>query len=238
MYRQYDWVEWDIKPACKNALNLTAKEVIEADFRDVYHYTDTIRCLKFEGVYYDDTFTPTTWLRAEEMQKIELTLMFTKSARDLTFSRMMRKPLSVMQFKVDEALGKINGEEDEYRQNLKFFVYSAHDDQVDDMMVWLDPTNYEMDYVLFSSMVDFELYQSAECMTNGAADESCFSVTIRYNGVELALSGCGEEPGCSFPDFVNYLGEIWYEQDISNKDLLNDACYQQYVPSEMFGFLN
>ena len=62
----------------------------------MYHYTDTIRCLKFEGVPMNWSFTDRTWLDAEEMQKIVLTNMFTDSARSLTFSRMMRKPLMHM----------------------------------------------------------------------------------------------------------------------------------------------
>lgn len=80
------------------------------------------------------------------MQKIELTLMFTTPTRRLFLSRMMRKPLAYMKQKVDQLLGIATTS-----TTLKYMVYSAHDDQVDNMMVWLNPTNYEMDFVLFAS---------------------------------------------------------------------------------------
>jgi len=80
------------------------------------------------------------------MQKIELTLMFTTPTRRLFLSRMMRKPLAYMKQKVDQLLGLATTS-----TPLKYMVYSAHDDQVDNMMVWLNPTNYEMNFVLFAS---------------------------------------------------------------------------------------
>ena len=89
------------------ALNLTALQIDTATFTDTYHYTDTIRCLQFEGVWFNYTFTDEQWLECEEMQKIELTLMFTTPTRRLFLSRMMRKPLQHMRTKVDEALGLI-----------------------------------------------------------------------------------------------------------------------------------
>lgn len=147
-YEKYDYVAWDIHHPVRVALDLTKKQIDLATFTDTYHYTDTIRCLQFEGVSFPYEFTDEQWLKCEEMQKIELTLMFTEPTRRLFLSRMMRKPLRMMQRKVEVALGQIQASA---QDDLKYMVYSAHDDQVDNMMVWLNPTNYEMDFVLFSS---------------------------------------------------------------------------------------
>ena len=61
------------------------------------------------------------------MQKVELTLMFTEATRKLFLSRMMRKPLNVMQHKINTLLGKTAVPSKEL-DKLKFMIYSAHDD--------------------------------------------------------------------------------------------------------------
>ena len=161
------------------------------------------------------------------MQKIELTLMFTTPTRRLFLSRMMRKPLQHMRSKVNQALGK---EQAGPENNLKYMVYSAHDDQVDNMMVWLNPTNYEMDYVLFASQVFFELSYSKTCLANEPS-ENCFHVEVLYNGNKLTLPGCTlyakEATGCSFPDFMTYMKSIWYTGPFENN--LDEACSQTYT---------
>jgi hypothetical protein len=142
------------------------------------------------------------------MQKIELTLMFTTPTRRLFLSRMMRKPLAYIKQKVDQLLGLATTS-----TPLKYMVYSAHDDQVDNMMVWLNPTNYEMNFVLFASSVFFELSYSKNCIASTPTIE-CFHVDVIYNGVKLELSGCQgstvDPTGCSYADFVTYMNSIWY----------------------------
>ncbi len=49
--------------------------------------------------------------------------MFTTPTRRLFLSRMMRKPLTYMKQKVDQALGI-----SQTSTKLKYMVYSAHDD--------------------------------------------------------------------------------------------------------------
>ena len=70
--------------------------------------------------------------------------------------------------------------------DLKYMIYSAHDTQVDNMEFWLDPSDYEMDYVLFASQVFFELKFSKECLAEHNSVD-CFWVDILYNNVPLAF---------------------------------------------------
>lgn len=84
-------------------------------------------------------------------------------------------------------------------------IYSAHDDNIANIMYWLHPLGVEMDTILFSSQVVFELKYYTECLAN-ANDESCFRVYVRWNGNELALNGCKNSydsngVGCSYADF-------------------------------------
>lgn len=111
-------------------------------------------------------------------------------------------------------------------------IYSAHDDQVDNMEVWLNPQNYEMDFVKFASQVFFELSYSKECIASESAGEDCFHVDILYNGADLSLSECSgsvvSETGCSYTHFKDLMHNIWYNgQDADNLDL---ACEQTYDP--------
>jgi len=55
--------------------------------------------------------------------------MFTRDTRRLAFSRVMRKPMDAMQNRVNELLG-LNYTE----SALRYTIYSAHDDQISDMM--------------------------------------------------------------------------------------------------------
>ena len=76
-----------------------------------------------------------------------------KNARDLMMSRMLRKPLAVMQKQVDDILGTKESflREDSDKELPKFFIYSAHDTQIDSMLVFLSGDKESFDYVPFSS---------------------------------------------------------------------------------------
>ena len=52
-------------------------------------------------------------------------------------SRMLRKPLGIMKTKVAEMLGKEVEASVEEDKDMKFFIYSAHDTQVVNMMGFL-----------------------------------------------------------------------------------------------------
>ena len=83
------------------------------------------------------------------MQKIKLDYMFTKEARKLAFSRMMRKPLAVIEGIVTCSIVGCGHPESE--PDLKYMIYSAHDDQISNMMMWLENSSVAMDYVLYAS---------------------------------------------------------------------------------------
>ena len=86
---------------------MTVEEVMQADFHTFEHYTDTDECLDFEGSehVHQDYFTDEEWLLTREFQRIFLTELFTDDARALMSARTMRKPLILMQQKVDTLLG-------------------------------------------------------------------------------------------------------------------------------------
>ena len=75
----------------------------------------------------------------------------------------MRKPLTIMEYKVYDILKQTNNPLANLNpiwKDLKYMIYSAHDTQVDNMEYWLNPSDYEMDYILFASNIFFELKYS------------------------------------------------------------------------------
>ncbi len=84
--------------------------------------------------------------------------MFTQDTRSLAFSRIMSKPMSEMQSKVESLLAKTPVSQ------LKYIIYSAHDDNIANIMKWMHPLDVQMDYVLFASQVVFELRYDSGCL--------------------------------------------------------------------------
>ena len=83
-----------------------------------------------------------------------LTDWYTEKARTLMVSRLLRRPLDIMQEKVNTML---NGTPE---SPLKFMIYSAHDTQVDNVMVLLKQNKTAIDYIPYASQVIFELTYS------------------------------------------------------------------------------
>ena len=154
-----------------------------------------------------------------------MTDWFTKGTRDLLNSRQLRKPMKLMQQKVNDMLG-IQNEDSDTSKDLKYFIFSSHDTQVDNMVVWLTQNKTSFDYTPYASNVMFELNYSDKCIEK-TPSEDCFGVEVMFNGETIDLcSGTGET--CSFGDFKEYMASIWYSGPHS--DDLDAACFQKYNP--------
>jgi len=53
-------------------------------------------------------------------------------------------------------------------------IYSAHDDQIDNIMVWLNATNIDFYTIEFASQVQFELTYNYDCLDDDEPTEECF----------------------------------------------------------------
>ena len=88
--------------------------------------------------------------------------IFTKNSRDLMMSRLMRRPYASMRRIVKEL---ISGDDKKGLFNdLKYIIYSAHDTQVDNLMVWLTQTKEIFNNIPYASTVVFELKYSPSCL--------------------------------------------------------------------------
>ena len=117
--------------------------------------------------------------------------------------------------------------------NPSLFIYSAHDTNVDNMLVWLTQDHNSFDYVPFASQVTFELKYSPECVENSPT-EDCFGVAILYNGLPMEFpnkcaGGDGfsdDQSGCTYTDFKQLMQSIWYKGKPVESANLDLACYE------------
>ena len=65
--------------------------------------------------------------------------------------------------------------EGHHGNSIKFMVYSAHDTQIDNMMVFLTQNKTSFDYVPYTSQVIFELKYSEECMQSSNVGKHCLT---------------------------------------------------------------
>lgn len=110
---------------------------------------------------------------------------------------------------------------------LRYFLYSAHDVQVANVLHWLEPVEYENVDVPYVSNFHFELHYNEEtCLSNSQVlnkQEECFTVKTLYNGQPLKFSTCLEanqlagrhSDRCTFKDFVEHINSLSFKGDLA-----------------------
>ena len=120
---------------------------------------------------------------------------------------MLRKPLNEMLSKVNDLMSG-----SEPASDLKFMLYSAHDDQITNMLTFLAA---DFAWVPYASTVTFELKYSVKCLESRTATDACFGVSVRSNGMPLRFPGCTGDnfvlEGCKWAEFKALMNEKWYD---------------------------
>lgn len=226
-YEDYLYIQSDIQSSVEAAYGYEPGTLDGITYNEMLSYTDTLTAEDYENIDVQQYFTDDLWLESREMQKIVLRLMFTKDSRDLFLSRMMRKPLQAMEKKISQMTNTFSSL-DTSLDKVKYMLYSDHDDHIDNIWLWLNPLNFDFDYIKYASTAVFELRYNEKCLQEKKSND-CFWFNVRANGVDLFLDGCRtNEPGCSYDEFVGFMNKIWYKGDFSED--LDEACYQKFVP--------
>eukprot|EP00351_Strombidinopsis_sp_SopsisLIS2011_P003632 CAMPEP_0116878456 /NCGR_PEP_ID=MMETSP0463-20121206/10215_1 /TAXON_ID=181622 /ORGANISM="Strombidinopsis sp, Strain SopsisLIS2011" /LENGTH=189 /DNA_ID=CAMNT_0004526713 /DNA_START=703 /DNA_END=1270 /DNA_ORIENTATION=+ len=180
----------------------------------------------FENLPIDCEFTDELWKEVENMQKIYLTDYFSKESRDLHISKLFRRPIEVMQAKVDT-------DEGHKYDDLKYLIYSAHDTQVVNILAFLKPKDLYWNNVPYASQVVFELFKNESCVTSSGDingdNESCFYVKTRYNGIDLKLPGCSDL-FCKYSEWSDYMDSIWYNGVSADDLILHASNHMSHKP--------
>lgn len=223
VFGEYDWMIAGTRDPIKEMYDLDDEYIDSLNYHHYERLTDTAVALDFEGYpEHENYFSDEQWELTHEFQKVYLSERDSKDASNLEISRILRKPLGVMADKVGSLLGTSTSNE----SSLKYVIYSAHDDQITNMLNFLGPDYY---WIPYASTVTFELKYSARCLSDATkASEDCFGVSVRSNGKPLAFDGdCTGDlftlEGCSYPEFKALMAKKWYSGP--SADDLDAACF-------------
>ena len=100
-------------------------------------------------------------------------------------------------------------------------MYSSHDDSLALTILFLNPTNLNLNQIAFSASLYLELHYDDECLQT-MKDRSCFSLHAFHNNIPLKFDWCllaNQKRGsrsdfCQIDDFLNYFDSIKYLGDI------------------------
>jgi len=92
---------------------------------------------------------------------------------------------------------------------LRYVLNSGHDDQVSNLLWWMDPLDYEWTDIPYASSVHYELHYDSECVKQANRSEACFTVEVSHDGKPLKFDTCidnntnrgSKSQICSYPDF-------------------------------------
>ena len=124
---------------------------------------------KFEGINQKVNWTDTQWSELETMLDSNLLDVLNKQARSLYITQQLRGPLADIKSLIE---GK--------SPSVKYRLYSAHDDNIANMLVQLNPT-FKWLGIRYASNIKFEVYERSD---------SSFMIYVIYNGKPLQLEKC------------------------------------------------
>lgn len=91
---------------------------------------------------------------AKQTQKNALVLPYLDENRKLQYSKHLSIPREHMEARIQSILSKKQDEKNE----LKYYLDSAHDDNIANMLVWLNAFEYQFLEIPFASSIIFELH--------------------------------------------------------------------------------
>lgn len=100
-------------------------------------------------------------------------------------------------------------------------MYSAHDDNIANSLMFLQPYNYDFSYIPYSSSLLFELHYDSDCVSI-KKDRSCFKLMIYHDNTPLKFEACldanskrgSKSDICLIDDFLQYFNKIKFNGDI------------------------
>ena len=142
VWADFEWMIEGTREPIKAMYDLTDEYIDSLNYHHYERLTDTAVALDYEGYPEHETyFSDDEWELTHEFQKVYLSYRDTKDASNLECSRILRKPIGVMQSKVDSLLNS-----DRIASSLKYVIYSAHDDQITNMLNFLGPDYFWIPY--------------------------------------------------------------------------------------------
>eukprot|EP00347_Sterkiella_histriomuscorum_P018392 403345675 len=217
-----------VRGPLQQAYELTDDQAWKMSFVDVYQYSDSSLAEDFEGVPRRYNYTAEQWYYLRNAQKFALTLTFPDEYKKIYITKMFRNPLQAMHQRIFDIQ-----DGDHNRDTLRYFIYSAHDYQIANILEWLNPVDHDFVDVPYGSQVFIELFYDTDCIYS-LRDESCFNVRLSHNGMPLKLDTCLEgnanrgshSERCTYTDFRKHIAKISYN------DTFDNMCGKQFTPPQ------
>lgn len=206
------------------AFNLDPDTMSHFEFLFAGVFADILVCENFEGDIPRYGFTPSQWFYMRMVQKFYLTLPIGEDGRQLAITKELRKPIAMLDQKANEIL---SGQ----ASDLKYVLYSSHDDAIANTVMFLKPLDHVMIDIPFASSIYMELHYDQACL-DSKKERSCFTVMVFHNNTPLKFDTCkqantangSESDFCKLDDFLSYWDKIKYPGDVM------EACAQPFVP--------
>lgn len=197
-------------------------------YKQAYKIYDVIRAETYEGSKTYD-FSQKVWSVARQTQKYALSLPYLDENRKLQYSKHLSFPRQHMEARLNSILAKKRDE----RSELRYYLDSAHDDNIANMLVWLNAYQYQYPDIPYASSIIFELHYDQNCLDDNKYDPSiakskCFTVEIYHDGKPLTFDTClvnnkarnDASETCYYDDFIQYMDKI----SVTGQDL-DYLCY-------------
>ena len=120
------------------SFNLTTDEMQTMNYTTFYGYSDILISEIFEGNPKRYNFTNMQWTFIRNSQKIILVQCYDPDVRTLWVTKKMRKPIQAIK---DTVAKYLNGTVT--KDDLKYFIHSAHDTQLWNVVEFLQSVNYD-----------------------------------------------------------------------------------------------
>ncbi|CDW79735.1 major acid phosphatase map (histidine-acid phosphatase) [Stylonychia lemnae] len=210
--------------------NLTANEIKNIDYLKFYQYADFIYSVTFEGHLNIFNFSAIEWFYLKQSQKIVISKGLNKKAKRLYGTKFFRKPLEAMANRFNDL---INGIDDP--NQLRYMIYSGHDDQIINIIDWLNPQDHYYVETPYASTIIFELFYDTECLRASPKSPSCFQIQIRHNGNPIKFDRCvtnnmkagSRQIHCKYDDFLAYMNSKMIKDDV------NTQCMEKFIPKQL-----
>lgn len=124
--------------------------------------------------------------------------------------------------KMDERVQTLLKLGHDIQDDIKYVLNSAHDDQISNILWWLNAYQYQFTDIPYASSIFYELHYNQTCLNSAQRNESCFSIYAEHDGKPLRFESCinknlqrgSKSTICTYLDFKDHISSISTQGDV------------------------
>ena len=208
------------------AFNISSKDI---EYRDVIPLSGILWAEDFEGIQNRFNFTEDEWNIVKQIEFSYIVELLSDTSNKIMVSRMINPVVEMMKSKIGLPF---NATLVEPFAKSKFLFFSSHDFQLSHILRFLAPTNLDIKWIEYASVLLYELHSIDIPSCSGSKSKDCFIVKVFYNFEQLQLPGCAKLD-CSFEEFESYIEKIGL-----NYDQMDEICSKEELLPEAVNLMN